>query len=63
MLKNIYKYVLKKLHDFHLDMSDYYYGKMDEYGSENNDYYGVKVAKHTRKCLKIMEKLVAMEEF
>lgn len=62
MLTKIKKRVMEMVHDYHLKMSDYYYGKMDEHGSENNEYYGGKVTKHTRKCLELNLKLKELEE-
>lgn len=61
MLKNIKKYVLKKLHDYHLKRSDYCYSKMDEWDADNYRYWGDKTAKHTSKCLKLSAKLNKLE--
>ena len=57
MLKNIKKYVLTKLHNYHLERSKYCYAKIDEWNADNNRYWGNKTAKHTSKCLKLAEKL------
>lgn len=62
MLKNIKKYVLKKLHDYHLKKSDYCYSKIDEYSADNNVYWGEKCTKHVAKCLKLNLKLIELEE-
>ena len=62
MLKNIKKYVLKKLLDYHLKRSDYCYAKIDEWNADNNRYWGNKTAKHTMKCLKLATRLNKMEE-
>ena len=62
MLKNIEKYVLKKLHDYHLKKSNYCYAKIDEWNADNNRYWGNKTAKHTSKCLKLAVRLNKLEE-
>ena len=62
MLKNIKKYVYKKLLSYHLNKSDYYYSKIDEWNSDNNIYWGNKTARHTMKCLKLTVKLNQLEE-
>lgn len=62
MLKNIEKYVLKKLHDYHLKRSNYCYAKIDEWNADNNRYWGNKTAKHTMKCLKLAVRLNKLEE-
>lgn len=61
MLKNIKKYVFKKLHTYHLKRSDYCYSKIDEWNADNNEYWGDKTAKHTRKCLELDAKLYELE--
>lgn len=38
MLKTIKKYVMTKLHDYHLKKSNYCYSKMDEWNADNNAY-------------------------
>lgn len=62
MLKTIKKYVLKKLHDYHLKRSNYCYAKIDEWNADNNRYWGNKTAKHTSKCLKLAVRLNKLEE-
>lgn len=62
MFKNIKKYVFKKLHNYHLNRSNYCYAKMDEWNADNNEYWGDKTAKHTRKCLELDMKLIELEE-
>lgn len=62
MLKNIKKYVYKKLHTYHLKKSNYYYSKIDEWNADNNRYWGNKMGKHTSKCLKLSVKLNELEE-
>lgn len=62
MLTNIQKYVLKKLHNYHLNKSNYCYGKIDEWNADNNRYWGNTTAKHTSKCLKLAVKLNKLEE-
>ena len=62
MLKNIKKYVCKKLLDYHIKKSDYCYGKIDEWNSDDNIYWGNKTARHTMKCLKLTVKLKKLEE-
>ena len=62
MLNNIKKYVLRKLHAYHLKKSDYCYRKIDEWNADNNRYWGDKTAKHTSKCLKLAVKLNELEE-
>ena len=61
MLKTIKKYVLTKLHDYHLKKSNYCYTKIDEWSADNNEYWGNKTAKHTSKCLKLAAKLNELE--
>lgn len=61
MLKNIQKYVLLKLHAYHLKKSMYCYAKIDEWNADNNKYWGNKTAKHTSKCLKLAVKLNKLE--
>lgn len=62
MLKTIEKYVLKKLHNYHLKRSNYCYAKIDEWNADNNRYWGNKTAKHTMKCLKLAVILNKLEE-
>lgn len=45
MLKNIKKYVYKKLLSYHLKKSDHYYSKIDEWNADNNIYWGNKTAR------------------
>ena len=61
MLKFIKKHVFKLLYEYHYHMSNYYYGKVDSYGPDNNDYWGAKVIKHANKEFKLVEKLVQLE--
>lgn len=62
MLKNIKKYVYKKLLTYHLKKSDYCYSKIDEWNADNNRYWGNKTARHTMKSLKLIVKLNKLEE-
>ena len=62
MLKNIKNYVYTKLHDYHLKKSDYCYSKIDEWNADDNQYWGDKTAKHTKKCLELNLKLIELEE-
>lgn len=62
MLKSIRKHVLEAMYNYHYHMSNYYYGKVDAYGPENNDYWENKVVKHANKEFEIVEKLVQMGE-
>lgn len=61
MLKIIKKHVLKTMYNYHYHMSNYCYGKVDEYGPERNSYWGDKVEKHVRKEFELVNKLVQME--
>lgn len=61
MLKNIKKHVLKAMYNYHYHMSNYYYGKVDAYGPECNDYWSDKVAKHINKEFELVDKLIQME--
>lgn len=62
MLKNIEKYVLKKLYSYHIKRSNYCYAKIDEWNADNNRYWGNKTARHTMKCLKLAVRLNKLEE-
>lgn len=61
MLKFVKKHVWKIMYEYHYRMSNYYYRKVDAYGPDNNDYWGEKVVKHTKKEFELVEKLVQLE--
>lgn len=61
MLKFIKKHVYKLLYEYHYNMSNYYYGKVDAYGPEHNDYWEKRVIKHANEEFKLVEKLVQLE--
>jgi hypothetical protein len=62
MLKNIKRYVYKKLLDYHIKKSDYCYSKIDEWNADDNIYWGNKTTRHTMKCVKLTLKLKKLEE-
>ena len=62
MLKHIKKHVLKTMYNYHYHMSNYYYGKVDVYGPENNQHWQDRVEKHINKEFELVNKLVQLEE-
>ena len=61
MLKNLKKHVLKAMYNYHYHMSNYYYGKVDVYGPENNQHWQDRVEKHINKEFELVNKLVQLE--
>lgn len=62
MLKSIKKHVLKVMYDYHYHMANYCYGKVDEYGPENNSYWEDRVTKHTIREMVLVDKLAHLGE-
>ena len=59
---NVKKCVYTIKYKYHLILSDYCYGKIDEWDADNIRYWGDKTAKHTKKCLETIAKLNKIEE-
>lgn len=62
MLTKIKKRVLETMYEYHYHMANYCYGKVDEYGPEDNKRWKDKVTKHTIREMVLVDKLVKLEE-
>lgn len=62
MLTKIKKRVYGIMYEYHYYMADYCYEQVDKYGPENNAKWGDRAMKHTNKEMKLVEKLVQLEE-
>ena len=61
MLKQIRRSVLKVMYKYHRAMGDYYFRKIEEFGSEKNAYWIGKVNEHVDKELTIASELLKGE--
>jgi hypothetical protein len=62
MLKNLRKRVLEAMYNYHYHMANYCYEHVDRYGREQNAKWEERTCKHTDKEMKLVEKLVQLEE-
>lgn len=62
MLTKIKKRVLEAKYNYHYHMANYCYEHVDRYGREQNDKWEERTLKHTNKEMKLVEKLVKLED-
>ena len=62
MFTKIKKRVLEAKYNYHYHMANYCYEHVDRYGRVENDKWEERTLKHTNKEMKLVEKLVKLEE-
>lgn len=62
MLNKLKEHVYKLMYNYYHNKANYCFGKVDAYGPEYNDYWGLKTAKYTLKEFEVADKLIALQE-
>ena len=62
MLTKIKKRVLEAKYNYHYHMANYCYEHVDRYGRKENDMWEERMLKHADKEMKLVEKLVKLED-